>query len=381
MSQTKNEPIQLFSKSLVERLTTTLNDRESDFIGIPLQCRVLAECFETQLQDTIQQGLPIATLIKSILENDLDLTSLYSLLMEKKLEIYRAEKFKADPHHYQANWIIENTMTNLEKYLRKLAIRTIVFYAMDVDVLLGQSNSFLTNQEICQEEEDFTSGGVYFGFLDKNDKGEVKFLHRTYAEFLLAKYFYGGLLPEQEKNCIKHLNSELAQEIIFKKLLIDRDYGGVRVFLNSMIKDCLPIAHLSRRIQKSSKIFRVTISDKNANKFLFMCDCLDLSLDKVNIRRILSSNVFPSYFKPFLDSLSYSMHKQNSKVFERFISYYDEDADKREVRRILNEMLYQPLFCLKNSELNQEGNKKIVELVLGFIQKKERFRQISEPNF
>jgi hypothetical protein len=75
------------------------------------------------------------------------------------------------------------------------------------------------------------------------------------------------------------------------------------------------------------------------------------------------------------------MHKQNSKVFERFISYYDEDADKREVQRILNEMLYQPLFCLKNSELNQEGNKKIVELVLGFIQKKERFRQISEPNF
>ncbi len=107
-------PIQLFSKSLVERLTTTLNDRESDFIGIPLQCRMLTECFESQLQDTIQQGLPIDCLIENISENDLDLANLYSLFMEKKLEIYRKEKFKADPH--KANLSIDGEMKRLEQY-------------------------------------------------------------------------------------------------------------------------------------------------------------------------------------------------------------------------------------------------------------------------
>jgi hypothetical protein len=187
MSQTIDGPIQLFGKSLVERLTTTLNDREKDFIGIPLQCRMLAECFESQLQDTIQKGLPIATLIKNISENDLNLTSLYSLLMKKKIKIYREEKFKANPYNHQADWIIENTMKNLETYLRKLAIKTIVFYALDVDVLLGQP-SFQSKQQIWQENEDYTSGGVYFGFLDKNDRGEVKFVHRTYAEYFFAKY-------------------------------------------------------------------------------------------------------------------------------------------------------------------------------------------------
>jgi hypothetical protein len=179
MSQFQDGPIQLFSKSLVERLTATLNDRESDFIGIPLQCRMLAVCFETQLKDTIQQGLPIATLIKNISENDLDLTSLYSLLMEKKLEIYRVEKFKADTHKHHANLLIDEKMKNLERYLRKLAIKTIAVYPKYVNVLRGHSNPFQTNNEICQEEKDFTSGGVCFGFLDKTDKGEVKFLHRT----------------------------------------------------------------------------------------------------------------------------------------------------------------------------------------------------------
>jgi hypothetical protein len=78
-------------------------------------------------------------------------------------------------------------MQNLETYLRKLAIKTIVFYALDVDVLLGQP-SFQSKQQIWQENEDYTSGGVYFGFLDKNDRGEVKFVHRTYAEYFFAKY-------------------------------------------------------------------------------------------------------------------------------------------------------------------------------------------------
>jgi hypothetical protein len=385
MSQTIDGPIQLFSKSLVERLTTTLNDRESDFIGIPLQCRVLAECFESQLQDTIQKGLPIATLIENISNNDLNLTSLYSLFMEKKLEIYRAEKFKADPHNHHANLLIDEKMKNLERYLRKLAMKTIVVYPKYVNVLLGQLNPFQTNSEISQEEKDFTSGGVCFGFLDKTDKGEVQFLHRTFAEFLFAKYLYAGFLPEKEKNCNKLLKSKRARKMVFRKILVKEPYKGVRVFFNSMLNDeCSPMAHLSREIEQSKDILGVAIHDKNANIFMFMCDCLDLALDKVKIRRILSSNVFhPICHDPFFyDSLSSRMYAQNSKVFERFISYYGEDADQMEVQRILNEMLYQPLFYLTDTELNRDEIQKIVELVLGLLsQSRKTLKQILEPNF
>jgi hypothetical protein len=172
--------------------------------------------------------------------------------------------------------------------------------------------------------------------------------------------------------------------MIFIKIFVKEPYGGVRVFFNSMLNECVPMAHLSREIKQSEEILGVAIGDKNANIFMFMCDCLDLALDKVKIRRILSSNVFdPICHDPFFyDESSSSMYTQNSKVFERFISYYGEDADQMEVQRILNEMLHQPLFYLTDTELNQEEIKKILELVLGFLgRSQEALRQISGPNF
>jgi hypothetical protein len=55
----QEKSIQLFGETLVTRLSTTLKDKEKDFIGIPLQCRMLAEIYETQLIDAIRQGLSI----------------------------------------------------------------------------------------------------------------------------------------------------------------------------------------------------------------------------------------------------------------------------------------------------------------------------------
>jgi hypothetical protein len=44
-----------------------------------------------------------------------------------------------------------------------------------------------------------------------------------------------------------------------------------------------------QEIENSRGILGTAITDQNANTFKFMCDCLDMSLPKVNIRRILSS--------------------------------------------------------------------------------------------
>jgi hypothetical protein len=53
-----------------------------------------------------------------------------------------------------------------------------------------------------------------------------------------------------------------------------------------------------------------------------------------------------------------------------------------EVQRILNEMLYQPLFYLTDTELNRDEIQKIVELVLGLLsQSRKTLKQILEPNF
>ena len=108
-NKVKEKSIQSFGERLVTRLSTTLKDKEKDFIGIPLQCRMLAEIYETQLEDTIQKE-SIDSLNETISITDLDLTSLYSLFMEKKFDIYVSQKLKTAE--------LKSTIENgLEKYL------------------------------------------------------------------------------------------------------------------------------------------------------------------------------------------------------------------------------------------------------------------------
>jgi hypothetical protein len=92
-----------------------------------------------------------------------------------------------------------------------------------VDVLLGKLK-FVSSKEMRQEEKHLTDAGVCCGFLGKEDKGEMKFLHRTYAEYLFAKYFNAGFLPEQDENCNKLLTSQPVRELFFRMILIDEQY-------------------------------------------------------------------------------------------------------------------------------------------------------------
>ncbi len=122
-----NEHVKKFAEALVRKVCETLKDENQDFIGIPLQCRILAECFETQVQDIISQGLTIDSLIQTIDKDFLDLASLYRRLMKRKLDIYLQEKIQDQAHNHRTKSHIDTDMVNLEFYLRELAIRTIFF--------------------------------------------------------------------------------------------------------------------------------------------------------------------------------------------------------------------------------------------------------------
>jgi hypothetical protein len=51
----EDEKVQLFASSLVDQMAKSLKDKERAFIGTPLQCRILAECFKWQVQRTNYQ--------------------------------------------------------------------------------------------------------------------------------------------------------------------------------------------------------------------------------------------------------------------------------------------------------------------------------------
>jgi hypothetical protein len=52
----EEELIKKFANSLVEQVSEALKDKERTFIGIPLQCRILAECFTSQLEIFLSAG-------------------------------------------------------------------------------------------------------------------------------------------------------------------------------------------------------------------------------------------------------------------------------------------------------------------------------------
>ncbi len=80
-----NESLGQFAASLMERVSKTLNDQEKSFIGIPLQCRILAECFQSNVKELIET--PTSTehnIFRLLVNRKFDLISLYDRLMETK---------------------------------------------------------------------------------------------------------------------------------------------------------------------------------------------------------------------------------------------------------------------------------------------------------
>ena len=397
ISRDKNhEILQSFAKKLVRKMSQTIEKEETNFVGIPLQCRIIGECFQSQLQTTVEKGLSVDCLLENI-ETSFNFAGLYRLLMKEKKRIFQLEKAKTDPHNPYAQSSMNQTLKNVKEYLRNLAIKTIVNRENDVKVLLGEHSSIKSKKELRKEEEKNAEDSVLFGLLDKNTQGKVQFIHRSYAEYLMADYLYKGFLPDDEKrNGL--LDKDAICKLIVKKIFAKEQYEGVQVFFNSMLREILVdsvkwsnietkeipkfIKRVGRHIQQSKgSVLAVAIHYKNQNIFQFMCDCLDVTFhqDKSKIRLILSSIAFDDIcHDPFYyDTLSRSLYEQ-SKVFDRFLSYYkNPQCETDEVRRILKEMLCNPIEYSDFAHLNQGEGKESVKLVLDILyENKDTLKQI-----
>jgi hypothetical protein len=168
---------------------------------------------------------------------NLDVSNLYRLLLTKKRKIYEEEKKALSQSSDLADLHVEFDIDNLESFLRKLAIKTIVSTKEDVHVLLGtQQKSMKSKNEQVKKTEKRMDHSARFGLLDENAEGKVRFLHRSYAEYMMAEYLYTGfLLDDQKRNHL--LDYDSARKLIIDKILVKEQYDGVQVFFNSMLKE------------------------------------------------------------------------------------------------------------------------------------------------
>ena len=124
--------IRQYAESIVTEASNSLNDTERVFLGIPLQCRIMAECFQEQVETILQQTSVIGKESSSVtFQNfgpnlsDFNLVTLFRMLMDTKRKIFHREKVKAEASNHMTNYSIEEMDETIDTHHLKLAIETI----------------------------------------------------------------------------------------------------------------------------------------------------------------------------------------------------------------------------------------------------------------
>jgi hypothetical protein len=337
-----------------------------------------------------------------LVDQKFDLVSLFNRLMETKRKVFREEKANAS----NANQIMENAINRLikdiEDHMTKLAIKTIVTDQKMLDILLPPQSSHRSEDDVANEENTVALNGLKFGLTFKSGhESTVQFLHRTYAEYLFARYLYMGFLLD-EKRHNKLLESESIQKLILNKILAVKQYDGVQIFFDSMLKELvdhdekwrnrIDSRDLPERLKKFTKnlftqflrqspplakfgirfavrsyfvnALHFSLENGNGTIFQFLCDCLDATFDNHQVQWAMISSFMQdgSYF-----TLTFFRNKY-SKLFSRFINYYD-NLRLHESIQIISKIVTPglPPCGLEYSQWNGEEQIKTVRLLLQFM--------------
>ncbi|KAI9557827.1 hypothetical protein GHT06_014576 [Daphnia sinensis] len=362
----ENGAIEEFAEALVDRVSETLKDKEKALIGIPLQCKILAECYQQNVTDvvrnndvTLQSGELVSQKLLAVLDSQkFDLISLYSQLMDTKRKVFREEKTNTPNSNQIVDDAIGFWIKKIESRLTKLAVETIITEPNVLEMFWPRKSLHKSSEDLNREEKILAENSLKFGLTFSRGNGmRPEFLHRTFAEYLVAKHLYEGFhLDDKRHN--KLLENESIRKLILNKILTSKQYDGVQVFFDCMVKHVvnedeewrsqinrrqLPdrlkkwTENLFTQVRRSSPPLWATVdrpismdfrpyfanalhyslSNGKGNIFLFLCDCLDATFGR--------QQIYWAMRKSFL-SLSFPMtFFKESKIFKRFIDYFDFD--------------------------------------------------------
>jgi hypothetical protein len=379
--------------------------------------------------DKWQENKLIANLLDG---HRFDLANLYNLLMETKRRVFLEEKAKISSSSVQNDIVVDainQLIQDIESQLTKLAIETLVTNQKHLETLLPPQSSYRSDKNLAKKESIIASNSLKFGLTFKNrDESKVQFLHRTYAEYLFARYLYQGFLLD-EKRHNKLLENESIRMLILKKILARPEYHGVQVFFNSMLKELveddeewrnrIDNRNLPKRIKKFTANFydqylpedsprpvpwhrwrprtsghqETSVSPRTSKDyqtydtenalhfslwtgntiiFTILCDCLDTTLYQNQVRIVM--------MKSFMDeksNFSFKFFRQvESKYFKRFLDYVDSEADKVMSKLASN----LPPCGLEYSQWNGEEQKETVHQLMHFMtNQRESFNNYFGP--
>ncbi|XP_057373136.1 uncharacterized protein LOC130694018 [Daphnia carinata] len=387
------EAIKKFAELLVNRVSETLKDDERAFIGIPLQCRILAECYQQKIGDIVQNNnrqsdkLLSQKLLALLDDQKFDLVSLYSQLMVTKRDIFLQEKSQAGSNP-NVEFAMRSTIKKIDLRLTKLAVETIVTEPNILEMLWPAKISHKSSDDVAQEKSILAKNTLKFGLTFSNEDGmRPQFLHRTFAEYLVAKYLYEGFHPNDNRHN-KLLENESIRKLILNKILASKEYDGVQVFFDGMVKTMvdedkewrkkindreLPdrltkmMTDGSSELQPSFKnAVHFSILNGKGNIFRLFCDCLDATFERSEVSQFVRGTLFGP-----VNRFSSNALFEESKFFKRFINYFDiinpDDFDTSStIKHLLEHMFPHSFLWLKK---NLDGHPETMNELLEFLEK------------
>jgi ankyrin repeat protein len=184
---------------VLKKLSLSIKDRERELTGIPIQLKLLSEIYLERFD-----------------KNDvLNLKILYDKFIEKKFyDIHYKDKrtFNLDDPE-----IKESTKKKFNEFLNeheKLAFSN----------LLIKEEKYRSYKEIKKLTQkymrEYIDGTKNYGIISVIIEDNVIFVHKTFEEYFCSRYLS------------KHLNDIEIKRLVFEKILFERDYKIIRLFLN-----------------------------------------------------------------------------------------------------------------------------------------------------
>jgi ankyrin repeat protein len=277
--------LKLYVKSLLDKMSTSISDRERKFTGIPLQIKLLAEAFEgkdvflscsnpldeqsqvlsfTQKEQLgnktaneaqhseiyqdkkKEKGRQFQSCKEFVFEDKeifpklperLDLVDLYELFIKRKHDIFYEEKLKANKAIPAADDEKENGYQDFIETHQKLALMRI----FDKEALSKILPDKKENDQLLQKIKDKRER---IGLIDQILDDKPNFIHLTFAEYFVAQFF----VLKMENG----MSSDLKDLLFCKVLRNSQNYQTVRAFVDSFLK--------------KRKEFQITVNDNTLLK-------------------------------------------------------------------------------------------------------------------
>lgn len=213
-TETVNENVKKYAIDLLKDAQTTFTEQILDFIGVPLQLKMLSESFPPK------PDLDTATLCGYEKQVG-NMTNIYQTFVSKKVDIYLMDKLQHS----------SNSAVKCKKFLMK----NIEIHRNFAFRLLFPDKARMCYAQKDMEKEDqhlHTAFAIGLIIYERGSDGETKynFVHRTFAEYFAADLCVNWI--EHPGNCaFPHLG-----DFVYFLLENDMKTKVVKIFLNEMLK-------------------------------------------------------------------------------------------------------------------------------------------------